>query len=82
MARKELRKSTRVEHTLRRILRVEPLPRGSEMRIALNLSLFVEKSHRTPFDLESKLWKLALLINVFYRNTYTYPQSVIFAFSD
>ena len=41
------------------------------MRIAfqINFSLFVEKSHRSPFDKESKLWKLALLIDVFERKT-------------
>ena len=33
---------------------------------SINLSLFVENSHRSSFDPESKLWKLALLIGVFY----------------
>ena len=31
--------------------------------------LFVEKSHRSPSDLELKLWKLTLLIDVLDRKT-------------
>ena len=33
------------------------------------LSLFVEKSHRSPSDLELKLWRVALLIDVFDQKT-------------
>lgn len=47
----------------------ESLPQSFEVRIALNLCLFVGKSHLNLFDLESQLWKLALLTDVFYRKT-------------
>ena len=45
---------------------------------SINLSLFVEKSHRSSFDPESKLWKLALLIGVFYWKTWSHLYSITY----
>ena len=54
------------------------LPGVSKVSIALNLSLFVKKSHRSLFDPESKLWKLALLVDVFYWKTRSHLSSITY----
>ena len=48
------------------------------MRIALNVLLFVEESHRSTFDLESKLWNSHCSLMSFIEcHGHTYLQSVI-----